>query len=178
MFRRAVLAILCSLFTLEAGGQEVAPGEQLPLPEPPYQRARLESGFGHAEFPITCRRELSQLYFNQGIAMLHGFDLRGADRSFHQVAKLEPDCAMAYWGMAMANSGNEKRAKGFVAEAVKRKDGASKRERMYIDALNNYIEQGKGKKKQRAEKLTKALENIVHEFPDDVEAKAFLAKLP
>jgi hypothetical protein len=57
---------------------------------------------------------------------------------------LDEDCAMAYWGMAMANFENEKRAIGFIKEAVERKESASKREQLWIDGLDAYL---KSKKK-------------------------------
>ena len=76
MFTREITAILLTLATLQGFAQEVDPNERLPLPEPPFQRIRLEAGYGEADFPITCKLRLSQLYFNQGVAMLHGFDLR------------------------------------------------------------------------------------------------------
>ena len=76
--------------------------------------------------------------------MLHGFDDRSADCSFHEVAAIEPDCAMAYWGMAMANYGNAKRGKGFAEEAKKRRDKAGEREQMWIDGLVAYFDESKG----------------------------------
>ena len=82
---------------------------------------------------------------------------------------------MAYWGMARANLGNEKRAKGFLAEAVKRKGSASPREVKHVDALAKYVNTPKEKKTERAEAYAKALEEILYEFPDDVETRALLA---
>ena len=72
-----------------------------------------------AIFEITTSDPQAQKFFNQGIGQLHGFWNFEAERSFRQVAALDPKCAMAYWGMAMANRGNSTRGKGFIDKAVK-----------------------------------------------------------
>ena len=144
--------------------------------EGPRQKAYLMNGLGRVHFPVTTEDPLAQKFITQGVAQLHGFWYLEAERSFRQAAAIDPNCAMAYWGMALANKSNEKRSKGFIAEAVERKDSASPREQKYITALNDYLTADrKKKKKERAEKYTKALEKLLYEFPDDTEAKAFLA---
>ena len=143
--------------------------------EGPRQSAYLMGGTGDVSFPVTTNVVEAQAFFDQGIGQLHGFWYFEAERSFRQVAKLDPDCAMAYWGMAMANVGNEKRAIEFIQEAVERKEKASRREQLWIDGLNDYLA-SKGDDKEAAKRdYLRSLETIIHEFPDDVEAKAFLA---
>ena len=90
-------------------------------------------GTGNVSFNVSTKVALAQQFFNQGIGQLHGFWYFEAERSFRQVAMLDVECAMAYWGMAMANFENEKRATGFIKEAVERKQGASKREQLWIE---------------------------------------------
>ena len=147
--------------------------------EGPRQKAYLMQNTGNVSFPITVQaaavKPEAQSYFNQGIGQLHGFWYFEAERSFREVTRLDPDCAMAYWGMAMANTNNRTRARGLIAEAVKRKDKASDRERLYIVALEALLKAEDNKKKQRAEAYTKALEGILLKYPDDLEAKALLA---
>jgi hypothetical protein len=126
--------------------------------EGPRQRAYLLEGMGNVEFPATTSSQEAQAFINQGVAQLHGFWYFESERSFRQAAALDPSCATAYWGMAMSNLGNEKRAKGFIAEAMSRKEAASEREQKYIDALHAYLEAGKDKKQERAEAYTSALE--------------------
>ena len=106
---------------------------------------------------------------------MYGFWYLEAERSFRHAASLDPDCAMAYWGAAMANRRNGKRAQGFIEEALKRKDKADEREVMYINALDAYLKADSDEKEKRNDAYTKALENILLEYPDDLEAKAFLA---
>ncbi|MCA9154118.1 MAG: redoxin domain-containing protein [Planctomycetales bacterium] len=143
--------------------------------EGPRQAAYLMPGMANVTFPVTTKNEQVQKFINQGVAQLHGFWYFEAERSFRQAAALEADCAIAYWGMAMANANNEKRSKGFIDEAVKRKGSVSERERMYIEALDTYLKGDAKKKKERGEAYARALEKILYKFPDDVEAKAFLA---
>ncbi len=143
--------------------------------EGPRQAAVLLEGMGNVSFPATTKVEDAQKFINQGVAQLHGFWYFESERSFRQAAALDPDCAIAYWGMAMSNSGNEKRAKGFIAEATKRQESASDREQRYIKALHAYLNAEEGKRKERGEAYIDALEKLLTAYPDDLEAKAFLA---
>lgn len=143
--------------------------------EGPRQSAYLMDGMGRVRFPVTTKEPMAQRFVTQGVAQVHGFWYFEAERSFRQAAAIDPECAMAYWGMALANRGNEKRGKGFIEEAVKLKGKMTRREQLYIDALDAYFKADVAKKKERAEKYTQALEQLLYEFPDDIEAKAFLA---
>ena len=142
--------------------------------EGPRQKAYLMGGTGHVSFPISTKNARAQQFFEQGIGQLYGFWYYEAERSFRQAASLDPDCAIAYWGAAMANLRNAKRSQGFIEEAVKRKGNTDEREVMYIDAVEAYIEAGKKNSDKRNDAYTKAMENIILKYPDDLEAKAFL----
>jgi peroxiredoxin/tetratricopeptide (TPR) repeat protein len=143
--------------------------------EGPRQSAYLMKGMGRVRFPITTSVQEAQLFFTQGVAQLHGFWYFEAERSFRQAAMLDPDCAMAYWGMTVANRGNAERAKDFIAEAKKRRNKAGKHEQLWIDSEVNYWADTKKAKKDRRRKMIRDLESIIFEYPDDIEAKAFLA---
>src|SRR5271166_3595486 len=103
--------------------------------EGPRQKAHLMGGTGKCHFAITTKDATAQQFFVQGIGQLHGFWYFEAERSFRQVAALDPACPMAYWGMAMANFNNNTRAGGFIKKAVERKKGITRREELYIDGL-------------------------------------------
>jgi len=146
--------------------------------EGPRQAAVLMQGTGAVSFPITTKQATAQAFFNQGIGQLHGFWFFEAERSFRQASKLDPEAAMPFWGMAMANVNNEKRAIGFLKRATEKKAGASKREQQWIAVLEkfyNEAKEDKRDKKQRQLDFISGLEDIVHDHPDDLEAKAFLA---
>ena len=148
--------------------------------EGPRQAAYLMPGMSTVNFPVSCSDDLVQRFFNQGVSQLHGFWYYEAERSFRQAAVLDPECAMTYWGMAMANVSNLERARKFMAEAVKRRDSATEREKRFIDGFDKFItdtdKDGKKiEKKTRAQQYTRDLEKIVEDYPEDLEAKAFLA---
>jgi peroxiredoxin len=145
----------------------------------PRQRAYLMEGMPRIQFPITTTNELAQQFFLQGVGQLHGFWYLEAERSFRRVHELDTNCAMSFWGMAMANARNDTRARTFVSNAVARATGAAPREQRYIEALREFylVEERDGKKReqrQRRRDLVRAYEAIVQDYPDDIEAKAFL----
>lgn len=174
--------------------------------EGPRSAAYLMPGLSdQVHFPIEGLSDEAQKFFNQGITQQHGFWHFEAERSFRQVALLQPECAMAYWGMARANDEHAERAAGFLAKAVQHSKAAPKREQMWIDAWAAYyqiddkqreelqsgdkarvdvatkaiVEKNKEREKKLLDKLDKQLlkdlGTIVFEYPDDTEAKAFLA---
>jgi len=169
--------------------------------EGPRQAAYLMGGTGDVHLPITTASDEAQLFFDQGLGQLHGFWYFEAERSFRQVAAIDPDCAMAYWGMARANHDNFERAPGFAYEAWCRRDGTSDLERRHIESMARYfgvafeieaeseeeIEKETEKKiaeaskapeksesKKRRKRIVTDLEEIVGEYPDDIETKALL----
>lgn len=132
-------------------------------------------GIGTVEFRITCQNPQTQLYFNQGIALVHGEVLRDADRSFYQACRIEPSCPMTWWGMAVANLENRPLAAFYVDRAVQLQDGASQREQQWISALSAYLNTGTSEADRRAFMIT-SLDRIATRYPDDLEACAFLVR--
>ncbi len=143
--------------------------------EGPRQRGYLMGGTGQVNFPVTTHSAEAQAFIHQGVGQLHGFWDLEAERSFRQAAALDEDCAMAYWGAALASLLHPERAKGFIAKAVELKKQVTRREQMYIDALDKYLMDKPEKKSDRAEQYIKDLETLSLEFPDDLESKAFIA---
>src|SRR5437762_13930581 len=62
----------------------------------------LYDGLGSYSRKITTKLAEAQRYFDQGLGFLHGFNHRAAIRAFQQAAELDPECAMAHWGAALA----------------------------------------------------------------------------
>jgi len=141
--------------------------------EGPRQAAKLLPGTGKVKLKISSRKPEAQAFFNQGLGQLEGFWYFEAERSFRQVALLDTNCAMAYWGMAMANVNNSNRSKGFIQRAFDIKTNASPRERLWIDAYHPYFT-GTNAENDRRKDLVKALEKIVQKHPKELEAKTFL----
>ncbi len=163
-------------------GPEPAPGHSMhgdAFNEGPRSAAVLIEGMPQVHFPVTSTNGAVQAYFDQGVGQLHGFWYFEAERSFRQAAHLDPNCAMAYWGMAMANVNNPGRARDFVERGSALKSQASAREARWIEALADYRREKDGDKdrpeKERRREYIRALESLVQDFPDDVEARAFLS---
>src|SRR6266545_5089829 len=75
-----------------------APVEKLPAP--------LFDDLGNHHHPVTTKSRLAQRYFDQGLTLCFNFNHAEAIRSFTAVATLDPDCAMAWWGVAFAYGPN------------------------------------------------------------------------
>lgn len=138
-------------------------------------------GIGKAHFPITTKVPEVQEWFDQGNALLQSFWYEEAERSFRWCLKLDPECAMAYWGMArtginwstgLSDFPEVKRYKDFLKEAVRRKDSVTPRERMYIEAFDFAM---RAEQPERMKALTQKLQEIVLQFPDDLEAETLFA---
>ena len=142
--------------------------------EGPRQSAVLMPGMPKVNLTVTSRSPEAQAFFNQGIGQMHGFWYFEAERSFRQVAFFDTNCAMAYWGMAMANVNNTNRAVGFIKQAHALKTNASPREMLWIEAYYDYFTASKPEHDRRRD-LVKAMENILYEHPGETEAKTFLA---
>lgn len=159
-----------------ASTTEIAPGHSLhgeAFDEGPRQSAVLMSGTGNVEIKITSKHPKAQSFFNQGLGQLHGFWYFEAERSFRQVAAFDTNCAMAYWGLAMANVNNTKRAAQFIKTAEDLKTNASPREVMWIQAYHKYFA-GTDSETERRKQLVLALEKLIQNHPKELEAKTFL----
>ncbi|MFL6594191.1 MAG: hypothetical protein ACJ8HQ_02000 [Chthoniobacterales bacterium] len=62
----------------------------------------LRNDLGTYTRKVTTNNPKAQKYFNQGLALIHGFNHSAAIRSFQEAANADPDCAMAHWGIALA----------------------------------------------------------------------------
>lgn len=106
------------------------PPEKLPPPE------KL-SGIGNAHIKITASPE-AQMWFDQGLNLLHDFWDYESVRAFVQGTRVDPNCAMCYWGIYHAelftHSNAKYYAKQALAKAVSLKKQVSEAERLYIEA--------------------------------------------
>jgi len=67
----------------------------------PGQIAPRLQNLGNHKFPVRTNSARAQLFINQGMMLTYGFNHAEATRSFREAARLDPNCAMAYWGMAL-----------------------------------------------------------------------------
>jgi hypothetical protein len=134
--------------------------------EGPRQRPWKMERIGKSHFPITTSVPEVQEWFDQGHTLLHSYWFYEAERAFRWCVKLDPDCAMAYWGLYRSAPFDDKRAIAFLREASKRKDKVSEHERMYIEAWEARTSTFNPLRK---------LEGIMLKYPEDIEAKALYA---
>jgi len=174
--RPILLILLTAILALRAQADPGHSAHGEAFNEGPRQAAVLIPGCGDAvKFPISSKNPDAQQFFTQGVGQLHGFWYYEAERSFRQVAALDPECAMAYWGMSMANVNNDKRAAAFIKKAIPLKSKATPREQKWITVLENlYRDNDKRDKRQKSPDCIKDFEVLVQDDPKDIEAKAFL----
>jgi tetratricopeptide (TPR) repeat protein len=139
---------------------------------------------GNVDFPISCNAE-AQPAFNRAVAMMHNFWFPQALNAFAEIAKAHPDCAMAYWGIAMSARTNPLLGSQ-PAPAMKRgweeinkamaAGAKTQRERDYIAALGvYYTDLAKGDYPARVLAYEKAMEQLAAKYPADLEAQTFYA---
>ena len=136
---------------------------------------------------VTFETSLTEAYkkdFNTGIALLHSFEYDESEKMFAKIIDKTPDCAMAYWGVAMSNfhplwapPSSEELEKGAKAvEIAKSIRSKSKRESDYIDAIGQYYKDvDKLDHRSRVLKFESAMEAIYNTYKEDREAPIFYA---
>src|SRR4026209_2951819 len=100
----------------------------------PSLPARIMTGQGRIDFPITTSSLKAQEFFNQGVAQMHSFWATEAERSFLQAAALDPAAPMPHWGIAMVAHGE------FRPRFQLENDGPSKRKKSYEGAAKRAFE--------------------------------------
>jgi hypothetical protein len=138
---------------------------------------------GSVTFETSCLPQV-QADFNHAVALLHSFWLDEAERTFMKVAIADPDCAMAYWGIAMAdfnevNGGptsdglvraNQALAK---AESAREKDP---REAAYVHAVRLFFDgYTQSDFDVYAKRYTDEMEEVATRYPKDLEAQVLYA---
>jgi tetratricopeptide (TPR) repeat protein len=167
--------------TVRAAGEPAAKATGAPSAE----REPIFAGLGNEHYRISTSSPLAQRYFDQGLALVFAFNHDEAVRSFKQAAALDPNCAMAYWGTALALGPNinlpedaerEKEAYEAIRKARSLDANASGEERAFIGALaKRYAPDGNMTTAQQ-ESYAAAMRELAHRFPDDPDAQALFAE--
>jgi len=152
-------------------------------------------GMGNVNFAITTNSKEAQAFFNQGVAQLYGFWFVEAEKSFLQAARLDPNAAMAYWGIAMAAPATfvpmyqialtpnplppvappnspESRARVAIVKAQALSDSITSRERLYIEAV---AARHNPALPDPDAAYIRVMRKLVDGFSDDLDAKSILA---
>src|SRR5215510_5568336 len=146
-------------------------------------QSNVRQDFGKVHFPVACNDSV-QDEFDLALAMLHTFSFPDAAKTFKAVAQKDPDCAMAYWGIAATAIGSLYGGRpGPIAlegeqavEKAKAIGGKNPRERDYIAAVEVFY---KGAETldyaARVRSYANALKQLHHKYPEDREAEVFYA---
>jgi tetratricopeptide (TPR) repeat protein len=144
-------------------------------------------GMGPHTRTITTDSPEAQKYFNQGLNWLYAFNHDEAVRSFTQAATLDPECAMAWWGVAYAQGPNyndsimteNRNAAAWEAlqNALARIDNTTPAERALIEALSHrYENPGPEKRKHLERAFADAMGTVWEEFPGDSDVGTIYAE--
>lgn len=140
-------------------------------------------GLGKRSFPVTTASADAQVYFDQGLALLYGFNHWEAIRSFRKAQALDPACALCYWGEAKAHGPNINApmadaaatpANVAIAKAQELAEGASEKERALIGALA--LRYAPGERAELDRHYADALGEAHARFPDDQDIATLYAE--
>lgn len=154
--------------------------------------APLFEGMGDFHRPITTSSPDAQKYFDQGMVLSFGFNHAESIRSFRAAQKLDPECAMCFWGEALATGPNinvtskgkaimsmadREAAYAAIQKAVALKSGASPAEQALIDALSQrYSADFDAEREPLDIAWAEAMGAYVEAYPDDDDAAAIYAE--
>ncbi len=152
------------------------------LPAPASLPAPLKmTGLGNSHLTITATPE-AQAWFNQGLTLLHDFWDYESERAFEQGVRVDPNCAMCYWGLYQALMFRNGELNSYTAQAlanaVRLKPRVSKHEQLYIDATsagNDAVLAAGPEDDPDTAKETAIWRQIARQYPDDLQARLFLA---
>lgn len=135
------------------------------------------TGIGNSYLPIKATPE-AQAWFEQGLNLLHDFWDYESAKAFEQGIRVDPDCAMCYWGLyqalSMRNGQGNAYTSAALASAVRLRGKAGRQSQFYIDAA--VAENGSESAFGKNEKEIAIWRDAVKKYPKDLQAKIFLAE--
>ena len=163
-----------------------AQNSSMQMPMASEQPVTLAKGLGSMHHPVSTTNAEAQKFFDQGLTYVFAFNHEEAVRSFKRATELDPQLAIAYWGIALALGPNinldvdparEKAAYEAVQKALSLSSKASEIERAYIDALaKRYsIAQGADLRKLAVD-YKNAMGGLQKRYPDDLDAATLYAE--
>ncbi len=155
--------------------------------ESPAEDVPIFEGLGAHRRPVTTTSKDAQRYFDQGLAFMYAFNHDEAIRSFRRAAALDPKCAMAEWGVAIANGPHinfpalpperARAAHEALARAVALSSGASEVERALIAALQKrHADPEPEDRKPLDEAYAGAMREVWRAHPHDADVGALFAE--
>ncbi len=162
------------------------PAQHQHTPTSDAKPATLIPGLGDVHHPVSTSKPEAQQFFDQALALVYGFNHDEAVRSFKRAAELDPQLAMAHWGVALAlgpninmdvDADHEKAAYEAVQKALALASKASEADRAYINALaKRYSNDLKADLKKLSLDYKNAMADVFRRFPDDLDAATLYAE--
>ena len=179
-------AIACAAALACGGGASRPPADEGRRVLPPGASAPLFNDLGDHHRAVSTRSELAQRYFDQGLVLTYGFNHAEAARSFREAQRLDPSCAMCFWGEAYALGPNinkpmdpEDNPRAWQASraALAAAGGAAPVERALIEALSaRYAEQAPADRSGLDRAYADAMRPVAAAYPDDADVQALFAE--
>ncbi len=184
--KKALLLVITVLFL-----SLIACKNKTPKPNPELASIGLLRGelvlcggdqFGEVSFSLSCSEETRET-FDLGVSLLHSFEYEEAEKAFVKVMDTDPECVMAYWGVAMSITyslwyqvDKSYLKKGSELLKIANKIPTGEREKDYLDAISVYYQDYETLDKKTRELLyEKKMEAIYKKYNDDKEAAVFYA---
>jgi hypothetical protein len=152
--------------------------------EDPMREAQAFPGerLGEVSFSVSCLPAV-RAQFSRGVALLHDFWYEEARPQFEKIAKADPDCAMAHWGIAMSlfhqiwdRPDDRTVAQGWAEmQAAQSHPAKTAREREYIAALSGFFRPDERDYRSRIGGYATAMATLYGHYPRDIDAGAFYA---
>jgi TolA-binding protein len=136
--------------------------------------------FGELKFSLSCSYE-TRADFDLAVALLHSFQYNEAEKAFVKVIDADPNCPMAYWGVAMSiyhaawfPPSNEDLIKGSEVLKIAKELAMDEKQRDYINAIDAFYTNWETiDHKTRAKRFEDKMELIYLKYPEDIEAAIF-----
>ncbi|AXP79447.1 Tetratricopeptide repeat protein [Mariniflexile rhizosphaerae] len=150
------------------------------------QIAPLFENLGNHTYKVNTKNELAQRFFNQGLRLTYGFNHAEAHRSFMEVSRLDPKCAMAYWGQAYVLGPNindplpdDERKNKYneaIEKAMKLAYEATPKEQALIEALTHRYSKDLSKDVSVLNMAySEAMAKVATKYPEDADIQTLYA---
>jgi tetratricopeptide (TPR) repeat protein len=149
-------------------------------------RTKLLGNLGSYHRAIKTASPEAQQFFDEGLALLYGFNHEESFKSFERAATLDPSSPMPHWGMSLALGTNindvapdDRLKQGYahLAEAQRRKSGGSDVEQGLVEALGKrYVADPTGDQMDREQAYSKAMGELAKRFPEDDDVATLYAE--
>jgi Tfp pilus assembly protein PilF len=177
MRKTAVPCIVLILAALNASAADAGKAQSV---------APLFSGMGELHHPVTTRSMEAQRFFDQGLTLCYAFNHPEAIRSFRGALKHDPDCAMAWWGIAYASGPHvnrpmtredNDRAWDAIQKALALKSKVGASDQAYIDSMAmRYQAEFNGDRPALDKAWAAAMREVAANLPDDPDAKTIMSE--